>query len=98
MDHKGFLDNRRDSIQRVGRYRSKWKGLNECDGETPGCEGGEAFQALSWRGLALLCSEVIAGDSNGALGTGAVSLDAGSGLETFHTQTTSVIFNLFGLF
>jgi hypothetical protein len=51
-------------------------------------------------GFSAAWSKAIAGDFNGALAlpTGGVSLDAGSGLENFHTRTTSVTFNLFGLF
>ena len=45
-------------------------------------------------------SKAIAGDYNGALEVpdGGASLDPGSGLEDFHTQTTSVSLNLFGKF
>jgi len=55
---------------------------------------------LTALGFTTAWSTVIAGDFNGALAlpTGGVSLDAGSGLENFHTKTTSVTFNLFGLF
>lgn len=45
-------------------------------------------------------SRIIAGDFVGALAIpdGGVSLDAGSGLEQFHTRETSVTFSLFGVF
>jgi len=55
---------------------------------------------LTAAGFEQAWDKVIAGDFNGALALpdGGVSLDVGSGLESFYARKTSVTFHLFGLF
>lgn len=56
--------------------------------------------ALAQPGFSPAWSEVLAGDFQSALkqSNGAMSLDPGSGLESFHHQKTDVTFKLFGKF